>query len=133
MTQEEYIANKIETDKFIVAMRTDNIVHVFYKDNLNIDKPTLKELVFAFNEICNGLEHCFIFEAGKNVKMNNEARNYTFELEILTPFKATCVIAQNKFYKLLAEFFYYIKKPIKPYNFFTKFEEGIEWLKKFQN
>ena len=122
------LIKKIESNYYIVGIRADNIVHVFYKDNTKIDITLLHDLVNSFNEITNSEKKCFIFEPGKNVSMSNEARNYTFKLENKAPFKASVIVTENLFYKLLAEFFYYIKKPKTPYNIFTKFEDGIAWL-----
>ena len=130
MHQEERLITKIETDKVIVGLRGDDIVHVYYKKGTVLNPSLQDEMVHYFNEISGKRKLPFIFEADLNVGVTREARNRALELEHLTPISCTAIYAQNFVYKLLGDFYLFIKRPKSPYMVFTDFQQGIDWLLK---
>jgi hypothetical protein len=131
LSEKEALIEIIEGDKYIVGLRNDDIVHVLYKANTLVDKNLQIELIQVFNDICDWEKKCFIFETEKNCNMTSEARKYALKIENELPFKASVIIAQNAVVRIIAEFYYKIHKPKTPYNFYSKFEDGIKWLKQF--
>ncbi|MGV3630136.1 MAG: hypothetical protein ACO1O6_02970 [Bacteroidota bacterium] len=130
MHQKERVVTQIETSKVIVALRGDDIVHVFYKKGTMLDLKLQDEMIGYFNELAGGRKLPFIFEADSNVGVTREARNRALIIEHLTPISCTAIYAQNFIYKLLGEFYLLVKRPKTPYMVFTDFQAAIDWLLK---
>ena len=72
-----------------------------------------------------------MFEAMDHVTITKEAKEYAVKIEDIAPIKASAILVNNLGYKLIAEFYYRINKPRKPFKIFNKEEKAIEWLKQF--
>jgi len=131
MHHKEELTRVIETGNYIVGLRADGIVHVYYKDNTEINVALQMELLEVFNELTGKKKSLFIFEAGHYCSVTKEARENAIIMEPLTPTLASVVFVQNIGYRLIAEFYYKVNKPIQPYKVVSKFEDGIKWLKSF--
>ncbi|MCE3296713.1 MAG: hypothetical protein K0R65_2427 [Crocinitomicaceae bacterium] len=133
MYQEDRLITKIETDKVIVGLRGDDIVHVYYKRG-TILNPELQDLMVGyFNEIAGNRKLPFIFEADVNVGVTREARYRALQIEDQTPISCTAIYAQNFIYKLLGDFYLLINRPKCPYMVFTDFQHAIDWLQKMHH
>jgi hypothetical protein len=132
MTQKEELVEVIEGDRYIVGLRNDDIVHVFFKPNTVINLELQNEMETVFESICAGEKKCFIYEGvGASIHVTREARKNALKMEQNLPVKASAVITRNSLQRLLADFYYFINKPKLPYNVFTKFDDGIKWLNQF--
>lgn len=129
MTQKEELVQIIENSSYIIGLRKDDIIHIFFKPNTLINIELQNEMLTAFDRICGGKKKGFIYEGVGSINVTSEARKNALAMENLLPIKASVVIAKNSLQRLLADFYYFINKPKLPYNVFTKFEEGIRWLK----
>ncbi len=132
MFQKERIIHVVEHEKFIVGKRNDGIIHVFFKDNTEIDIPLQDDMVSVYIQVCGSQHFPFIFEMGKHCSITKEARDYAIEIESTKPIAVSAVIVDNAFDKLMANFYYKFNKPQKPYKVFRKFEEAINWLLDFE-
>ena len=130
MYQAERIIKHIETDRIIVGLRGDDIVHVYYKKNTVVDPALQDEMIPYFKELTGGRKLPFIYEADEHVGVTKEARHRALELESQKSISCTAIFAQNFIYKLLGDFYLLIKRPSMPYMVFTDFQEGIDWLLK---
>ena len=124
------IVKQIETPKVIVALRSDDILHIFYKKGTILDPALQDEMIGYFNELAGKRKIPFIFEADANVAMTKEARYRATSLEPQMPITCSVIYAQNFIYKLIGDFFLMIKKPKTPYMVFTSFQDAITWLLK---
>lgn len=130
MHQRERIVKQIETPSVIVALRSDDILHIFYKKSTVLDPALQDEMIGYFNELAGKRKIPFIFEADSNVSMTREARNRATGLEPQMPISCSVIYAQNFMYKLIGDFFLMIKRPKTPYSVHTDFQEAIDWLLK---
>lgn len=130
MHQKDRLIKQLETEKVIVGLRGDDIIHVYYKRNTIVDPPLQDEMIVYFNDLADGRKLPFIFEADDHVGVTREARNRALEIEHLTPICCTAIYAQNFIYKLMGDFYLMIKRPKTPYMVFTDFQEAIDWLLK---
>lgn len=128
MHQKEMILEQIETDKVIVALRKDDIIHVFFKKGIILDPALQDEMIPYYHRMTNGRKLPFIFEADANIGVTREARHRALSLEDVTPLTCAAVYAQNFIYRLLGDFYLLVKRPKTPYMVFTDFREGISWL-----
>lgn len=129
MHHTEDIVCSIEHECVIVSLRTDDIVHVYFKPNTEITVPLQNTLIQLYNEITKGNKAYFIFEAGEFVSITKEARENAVRMEDDTPTIASAIVVRNLAQKIIADFYYTVNKPKQPYKVFSKFENGIEWLK----
>lgn len=132
MTKKEELVEIIEGEHYIVGLRKDNIVHVFYRANTLITNELQQEMQHIFNDVSCGEKKCFIYEGGKGVNITTEARKNALKIESNIPIKASVVVARNSLQRVVADFYYLINKPKSPYHVCTKFEEGIKWLSQFE-
>lgn len=130
MHQQEKIVKQIETSQVIVALRSDDILHIFYKKNTLLDSALQDEMIGYFNELAGGKKLPFIFESDGNVGMTKEARHRATTLEPFMPISCSVIYAQTFIHKVLGDFFLLIKRPKTPYMVFTDFQEAIDWLLK---
>jgi hypothetical protein len=128
MKQKEKITRLIEVQEAIVGMRTDGIVHVYYKAGTEITIELQDKMLQIFNDITGNKKCPFIFQAAEGCTVNREARDNAIAMEHKTPLKATVVFVSNLAHKMISEFYYKFNKPRQPYKVSTDFEEGIEWL-----
>lgn len=132
MTDQENHVRRVETDEAIVALRNDHIVHVYYKPHTEITVELQHRMLEIFNELTGKKKHFFIFEAGEFCSVTSDARENAIQMEDKTPVGATAVVVGNYAQKLIADFYYRINKPKRPYIVVWKFNKGIEWLKNLQ-
>jgi hypothetical protein len=131
MIQQEQLIQTIEHDKFIAGIRSDGIVHVYFKDNIEINISLQNEMVAVYAQLCGEKKFPFIFEVGNHCSITKEAREYAVEIESDKPVLISAVLVDNAFDKLMANFYYKFNKPQKPYKVFRKFDEAISWLLEF--
>lgn len=123
------IIKSIELDEAILSLRNDGIIHVFFKDNTELDVVLQEKLLIYYEKLTGGIKTPFIFEAGANCNVTKEARENAVRLEKISPMSACTVIVDNTAYMLIANFYYKFNKPTIPYKVFKNREDGVKWLK----
>lgn len=129
MKNRNLLIKEIETDDAIVGMRKDGILHVYFKDDFELDVAAQYRLLKVYKEIVGQQKIPFIFEAGSGVTVTKEARDNAIKLETEAPMGSCVVVANNSAYMLIANFYYKFNKPSIPYKVTKDFEKGIEWLR----
>lgn len=129
MNSRHLLVREIETDDAIFGIREDGILHVYMKDDLELDIDAQWRMMKVYDELTGGIKTPFIFEAGNGVMVTKEARDNAIKLEQRSPMGSCAVIVSNTAYVLIANFYYKFNKPTIPYNVFKNFDQGIEWLK----
>jgi UPF0288 family protein (methanogenesis marker protein 3) len=118
----------IEHEKVTVSKRSDLIIHVEFKPNIEITVEFQDELVAMYNQLTGGKKSLFIFEGGEFVSITKEARENAITIEDNTPTRASAIVVRNLAQKIVADFYYKINKPKQPFKVFWSFEKGIIWL-----
>jgi hypothetical protein len=134
MLQQERIIKKVETAQYIVGVRDDGIIHVFYKEHTELDVKLQLEMLDVYFELCENKPYPFIFEAEEYITITKEARDNALSLEDKSPLAVSAILVKNLAHKLIADFYLKFNKPRRPYKVFKNFEEGVDWLlKTFKN
>ncbi len=128
MQEKEKLLTRVEIEEAIVGIRTDGIIHVYYKSGVVLDVPLQLKMLKIFNELTKGEDRLFIWEAGPNVRLTKEARLNAAAMEKDTPVIASVVVVKNWYQKVVAEFYYKINKPGMIYKVTWDFSKGINWL-----
>lgn len=121
----------IETDDAIFTEIRDGIVHVHFKEGLEITVEVQGRLFDVYNEICEGEKKPFLFTASEHVSVTKSARENAIVMQGLFPGLASAVLVQSLGYKIIANFYLKVNKPTTPYQVFSKEEEAIKWLQGF--
>lgn len=129
MLQQERIIKKVETDQYIVGLRNDGIVHVFYKEYTELDVKLLLEMLDVYIQLCDNKPYPFILEAEEYITITKEARGNAISLEDKSPLAISAILVKNLGHKLITDFYLKFDKPKRPYKVFKDFQEGIDWLK----
>lgn len=130
MLQQERIIKKVETAQYIIGVRDDGIIHVFYKEHAELDVKLQLEMLDVYIELCENKPYPFIFGAEEYITVTKEARDNALSLEDKSPLAVSAILVKNLAHKLIADFYLKFNKPRRPYKVFKNFEEGIDWLLK---
>lgn len=118
----------IETDRLVVKLRDDGIVHVHTKDRVTIDIDCQNEMKRIYWEITD-VSRPFIFTAGEFLSLTHEAQKNAKKMELDVPVAASALVVNNIAQKLMADFYYKFDRPKNPLKVFKDFDKGLEWLK----
>jgi hypothetical protein len=128
---EVLVEQTIEIEEATIHLREDGIVHVNYKQNVEIDVDLLKRLSELFVEICGNTKRPFLFTAMDSVSITAEARRDSIKMESVFPAIVIALVASSLAHKLIANFYVKVNHPLKTYKIFDDTYEAIEWLKTF--
>ena len=123
------IVKEIEIPEAIMKMRSDGIVHVYYKENTTLDIELQERMVGVFRQMTDNKKANFIFESDEGFFLTTEARNNSIKLEQDTPVAASAIIVRNLASRLIANFFIKMNKPKIKYKLFGTVDEAAKWLK----
>jgi hypothetical protein len=123
------IVNQIEIPEAFMRLRSDGLVHVYYKENTTLDVELQTRMVALYWQLTNNQKANFIFEADEGFFLTKEARENSIQLESHTPVKASAVIVTNLASRIVANFFIKMNKPKIKYKLFGTVEEAAKWLK----
>ncbi|MCB0479638.1 MAG: hypothetical protein KDC84_15835 [Crocinitomicaceae bacterium] len=119
---------EVETDKLLVRLREDGIMHVHIKARVTVDIELQEEMLRIYDSMINGL-HPFIFSAGEFLAITREAQKNAKKIEDQSPVGASALIVKGVAQKLIADFYYKIDPPKRPLKVFREIDKGVEWLK----
>jgi len=129
LESEVTIVKQIEIPEAIIKLRSDRIVHVYYKENVTIDVGLQTIMLQLFRDITDNLKANFIFEADEGFVLTKEARENAKFLEKDTPVSASAIIVKNLASRIVANFFVKVNKPTIKYKLFSNIKEAAAWLK----
>lgn len=109
----------------------DGVMRVVYLDGAEISPEIKHEMHLAFLRITEGKKHPFMFESAGSLWYTREGREYARQLEPKQPFLAVAMIAPNLGFRLLADFYARLYKPLVPYKVFKTKAEALTWLRMF--
>ena len=129
--EETYTISEIDLAEANVALKSNGIAYVFFKDNTEINVELQVRLIEVYDKITNRKPTPFVFFAGDDVTITKEARNNASLLADKSPLNATAIVINNLAYKIIANFYMKFNKPKQPYKIFKNEKEAIKWLKQF--
>jgi hypothetical protein len=117
----------------VITIYSNGVGQMHLKDGITLDVPEQMEHMQALNRITNNIPTPFIVTAGKQVTITKEARDNAIIIEKDAALCATAVIVQNLAYRLIADFYLKVQRPINPYRVFTdkQKEEAMKWCEQF--
>lgn len=121
----------LEMPEYFIHSRKDGIVHVVFKEKVELDVDLQERMMEVYIKICAGEKRPFMFSAFNDVNITKEARDNSKKLEDRYPGSATAVIANSLSYTLIANFYLKVNKPKTPYKVFKDIPSAEFWLKKF--
>lgn len=128
MKSEVNFVRKIVREQVIVGLRHDGIIHIYFMPNTEINLEFQAELLSILIEISGGEKSLIIYEGGEFISVTKEARENAIVIEDQTPTLASVVVVKNLAQKIIADFYYFVNRPKKPYKVFWDFDKGVDWL-----
>ena len=125
--------DKIDLKTAQIYKDDDGIVHVKYKDEIEVDVEAVKKHIEAIIKLANGQEVCVLLDARNvNSQVTSEAREYaSTNKEYENTRKAYAIVVNSLANKLVANFYIKFNKPAKPSRVFNNKKEAMDWLKEF--
>ena len=129
MTNRDYLLREIEIPEGVFGLRKDNILHVFLKDDTELNVELQWKMIHIYDDLTDKVKTPFIFEANPNVTVTKEARENAVKLEERSAMGSCAVVVKTTAHLLIANFYYKFNKPKIPYKVFKDFDKAIAWLK----
>lgn len=117
----------IVTDRVIIRLREDGIVHVHFKADTTITVELQDELVIHYNNITK-IKRPFMFTGGEFVNVTKEARKNAITMEKNVPLTASAIVVINLAQRIIANYYYKFTRPKTPYKVFANEEQALLWL-----
>ena len=86
------------------------------------------ELLNIYLELTEGKLYRFLFTGGEFVSISKEARYHANEIYDISPLGASAIVLSNLAHKIIADFYYRINKPKRPYKVLWSKEKAVKWL-----
>ena len=128
MKQPRVFVREISNDEVHVGLRDDGIIHINFKPNTEINLEFQSVLLSFIVELVGDKKSLIIYEGGEFISVTKEARENAIVIEEQTPTMASVVVVKNLAQKIIADFYYFVNKPKRPFKVFWDFDKGIEWL-----
>lgn len=114
----------------------ENIVIARYKEGLAVDLDVAKQLIKQRKEVSNN-EKCLLFIDARNlVSITKKARDYVSSDEGQENLKATAILTDSNFLRILSNFLIRIdlkkKSSDLPIRMFKSEKEALDWLNQFK-
>lgn len=124
------VLKRVEIQEALIILRSDGIVHVHYKKNTTLDIELQSRMRDLFIELTGGKKSPFIFSADEGFTLTKEARENADSFKKNPVISSYAIIADNLGYRMIANFYLKINKPITPYKIFQNSEDAVQWLYK---
>ncbi|MCD6018892.1 MAG: hypothetical protein K0S53_2013 [Bacteroidetes bacterium] len=127
--EEIQIVRELDFKAFNIALKSNGIVYVLFKDDCLINIELQNKLLHFYRDVTGGKLMPFIFLAAENVSITKEAKENAIFIEDQSMVGASAVVVNNFAYKLIANFYLKINKPRRPYKVFSNEQDAVKWLK----
>lgn len=129
MRETEKLLRTVENNIAIVGLRSDGILHLCYKRDLELDKSAIDELLKMVVEFTYPNKYPFLIELDDYISFQEEGRKYMAEIDAIIPSIKTALVLDSIGYKMIVNHFINHNKPEKEYSVFKDFETAVKWLK----
>ncbi len=120
------ILKEINIPEALIQLRSDGIIHVHYKKNTTLDLETQRFMRSIYQDLIPGKNLPYIFSASDGVTVTKEARENSNTAD--SPIAAYAMIANNIAYRLVANFYLKVNKPLVPSKLFSTFDDAVKWI-----
>lgn len=126
---DSHILREVELPEVVIRLRSDGLVHVYYKENTIIDPELQNRMVVIFRELTGEKKSGYIFESAEGVTFPRESREHSVALENdNSPVAASAVIVKSLASRLVANFFIRVDRSHIKYQVFSNTEDAVSWL-----
>jgi hypothetical protein len=126
------IINHKVLENYTVSLRSDGIIQVDIKPEVEITVEEIKAGVAVIEEIGGGLKYPILFLAGEYSLPSDQARSFLAKSTSKTFALAEAYVIHSFSQKIVGNFYLKVNKPKRPTKIFTNEDEAIEWLKSFR-
>ncbi|MES2590195.1 MAG: hypothetical protein V4622_14555 [Bacteroidota bacterium] len=134
MTIQQHIVNEIIVDGYLKAILYDNdVIEIFWDSSIDmIDVNHLKQMQQTVFELGLGKKMPLLFSPHEFLQLKPEGQKFAASEEGVKYSLAIAVLVDNLAKRILMNFFLKTSKPIVPTRGFSKREDAIFWLEKFE-
>jgi hypothetical protein len=122
---EDKLVIKNTNSTFIIV--EDNILHICYDENVEIEVEDIIEIENSFNSLPNPKPLKILQEMGKYSSISPEAREFAAERS--PGLKAVAYVVHNLGQRILLRFYIKMWRRKKPGKVFDSCDEALDWLK----
>ncbi len=121
------IIKSINTDFAVISLLENNIGHVHFKPNIEINQEIQFQLLDCYKELTNK-PIPFIYSSDEFLASSDDAPETARSVEQLAPISMKVLVVQNLAQRILAKFYYKKHQPINPYTICSSFDEALTWI-----
>lgn len=121
--------NYIETDSVFIGLRHDDVIHVYFKANTQIDKYFQHWLLIVYNYLCGEKKYPFLIEGGEFVDITKDGKKYAEEIASEIPLTCEAILVKNSAQLIIASFFIRFSKLPFEIKIFKNFDKALIWCK----
>jgi hypothetical protein len=115
---------------YTLRLRLDGIMHLHLKKGDYFTMTTYKQMLVKIDLLLNHRKAPFLISLEPFETLNHEICNFVATEEGAPYSTADAIIADNLGFKLIANFYIRVKKPLRPTRIFISEPDAINWLKK---
>lgn len=123
---------EIETHFAFITLRSDGIVRVAFKADIDFEIEDAKQLFDVLKSFYRGEKLLVLINTGEGVMISREAREFTASDEVSAIVKADAVVVNNLATKLLVRAVETTHHTQRLMKLFGTEKEAVDWLKTFQ-
>jgi hypothetical protein len=121
----------INSDKTIVSLIDNKIIHIHLKSNTEISIKDAKEILDAMAVVGEGKKLPVFIDAGDFVTIDEEARMFSASKTGNIYTIADAIAVHNVAQKLIANFYLKNNHPKVPTKIFSNKHDALDWLREF--
>jgi len=122
-----HVIKSIETDFAIISLLENNVGHVHFKSNIEIDENIQLQLLECYKSITNE-PIPFIYSSDEFLSSTINAPEIARTIELQAPINMKVLVVQNLAQRILAKFYYKKYQPVNPYTICSNIEDALNWI-----
>ena len=123
---------KFAENNYVQLWTEGNILYLEYKSHLTIDLATAKEILDIISSVCKK-EKYLVFQDMSNLKwINKQSRDLFASHPITNQMHAWVHYSKKPLHRIMYTIYLTFSKPEVSMEFFSHFEEGLQWLREFK-
>lgn len=122
---------KIELNKSTCELIEKGVVHIVYKDNVEIELEDVIEMRKISYQLSNGKEYVSVYESGQHTSITKEAREIPLNDIHTKNRKALAIVVSSLAQRLISNFFRNANKSSHPIKIFNSKANALIWAKQF--
>ena len=122
----------INSEKTIVSLIENNIIHIHLKSNQEIALNDAQEILESMGIVGGGKKYPVFIDAGEFVSVDDDVRSFSASKVGNIYTIADAIAIDNMAQKLLANFYLKNDHPKVPTKIFSNKHDALAWLREFQ-